>query len=87
MKFLVISQRKEAGYKIPASTRENNIKAVKQAVKDGKILDIYQIPGWNKTVTIEEHDNAQEMLDAVGPMLEYLNFEVYPLADFDLSRS
>ena len=86
MKFLVVTQAKEAYFKAPASTIENNMKRVKQAAKDGKILEIYLIPGWNKTVSIEEHDNAQEILDAVSPMLEYVNFEIYPLADFDLSK-
>ena len=92
MKFLVISHLKDTFSTLPPSVVrqlwEANMELVNQARKAGKIREIYWIPGWNRGVSIEDKKSAEEVVQTLSgsPMFAFLNFEVYPLADFDESR-
>ena len=83
MKFLVIFQPKGA---VPSDITERNKKIVEQAIKDDKILEMYYVPGWNKHVSIEEHDNAEAMLEQLQDNYIYGDVEIYPLVDYKASR-
>jgi len=60
---------------------------VNEQKKAGKLLEIYSIPGWWRTVGISEHPSAEEVAQTLAgaPMGGFLNFEVYPLSDFNQS--
>jgi muconolactone delta-isomerase len=66
---------------------EATVAWVNQQKKAGKLLEIYGIPGWWRTVSISEHPSAEEVAQTLAtvPMGGFLNFEVYPLADFNQS--
>jgi hypothetical protein len=53
MKFLVISEMKEVYYSISATERkkidDSNSIYFNNAVKGGAILEVYSMPGWNRS--------------------------------------
>ena len=85
IKFLVISESKDVFYMMPAEERqkieEETINLLKQDVKAGAILGFYNIPGWNRTVSIEQYENVEELYKHFegSPIYPYKKFEVYPL--------
>jgi muconolactone delta-isomerase len=90
MKFLVIAEPKDIYYSMSANERKqimdaNNTYLKKQA-KAGKILEFYNIPGWNRAVSIEEYESIEEFYNHCegSPMYPYVKFEVYPLKKIDL---
>ena len=85
IKFLVISETKDVFYAMPAEERgkieETTNNLLKEDIKAGAILEFYNIPGWNRTVAIEQYESVEELYKhfekyAVYP---YTKFEVYPL--------
>jgi muconolactone delta-isomerase len=87
VKFLVIAEPKDIYYSMSANERKqimdaNNTYLKKQA-KAGKILEFYNIPGWNRAVSIEEYDSIEEFYNHCegSPMYPYVKFEVYPLQE------
>jgi len=66
---------------------EASVAWVNEQKKAGKLLEIYSIPGWWRTVGISEHPSAEEVAQTLAgaPMGGFLNFEVYPLSDFNQS--
>ena len=60
-------------------------KDAEQRLKDGK-LEIYYIPGWDKNISIEEHENMAEVLKALKFPSNNYNFEIYPLMDYKETR-
>ena len=91
MKFLVISKSKETASAAPPKVirqlYESTFKQLKQAMKEGKIPEFYYAPGWGRAVSIQEHDSAEEVTKMIEgtPIAPYMNFEVYPLANFEES--
>ena len=89
MKFLVISSFKDSVSALPPDVAKQimgvSLDHINQARKEGKILEIYVMPGWGRSMSIEEHDSAEELNRNLGisPIAPFINFEVYPLADFD----
>jgi muconolactone delta-isomerase len=85
MKFLVISEGKDVLYAMPAEERrkiqETTTNLLKQDVKAGAILEFYNIPGWNRTVAIEQYESVEELYEHFEgvPVYPYTRFEVYPL--------
>jgi muconolactone delta-isomerase len=85
IKFLVISEAKDIFYAMPAEERgkieeaTNNL--LEQDIKAGAILEFYNIPGWDRSVSIEQYESVEELYKhfekyAIYP---YTKFEVYPL--------
>lgn len=91
MKFLTITSTKDTFSMLPPAISRQLMEAtvawVNEQKKAGKLLEIYSIPGWWRTVGISEHPSAEEVAQTLAgvPMGGFMNFEVYPLADFDES--
>jgi hypothetical protein len=87
MKFLVIASfKKQAPPVRPTTVKKlfnDMLKLIERARKAGTILEMYYIPGYEKTVTIEEHNNAETLLQNLSgnPMADFIDWEVYPLAE------
>jgi muconolactone delta-isomerase len=85
MKFLVISEGKDILYAMSAEERgkieETTTNSLKQGVKAGEILEFYNIPGWNRTVSIEQYESVEELYKHFEgePLYPYIKFEIYPL--------
>ena len=85
IKFLVISEGKDILYAMPADERkkieDETTNLLKQDVKAGAILEFYNIPGWNRTVAIEQYESVEELYKHFEghPIYPYTKFEVYPL--------
>ena len=47
----------------------------------GEILEFYNIPGWNRTVSIEQYESVEELYKHFEgePLYPYTKFEIYPL--------
>jgi len=60
---------------------------VNQQKQAGKVLEIYSVPGWWRTIAIVEHPSAEDVAQTLAgvPMGGFMNFEVYLLADFNES--
>ena len=92
IKFLVISESKDILYSMPADERkkieDETTNLLKQDVKAGAILEFYNIPGWNRTVAIEQYRNIEELYKHFNgyPGYPYIRFEVYPLVEGDIMK-
>jgi muconolactone delta-isomerase len=66
---------------------EASVAWVNQQKKAGKLLEIYSTSGWGRIVAISEHPSAEDVAQTLAgvPMGGFLNFEVYPLSDFNQS--
>jgi len=88
MKFLVIGTLKDTFSMLPPAVgrqlMEASVAWVNQQKKVGKLLEIYAIPD-GRPVGISEHPSAEDLAQTLAgvPMGGLLNFEVYPLADFN----
>ncbi|GAH34067.1 unnamed protein product, partial [marine sediment metagenome] len=53
----------------------------------GKILEFYFVPGWNRSMVIAEVKSAEEIVKNISglPIGGFMDFETYPLADFNES--
>jgi len=91
MKFLTIGNTKDMFFTFPPAIAGQILKAnhtvVNQQKKAGKILEIYYVPGWNRSVVIREAKSAEEVAKDVDemPLSSFMNIEMYPLADYDES--
>ena len=91
MKFLIMCTVKDTMSTLPPAINRQLLEAsaawVNEQKKAGKVLEIYEIPGWARTIVIAEHPSAEDVAQTLAgvPMGGFLNFEVYPLADFNES--
>jgi len=91
MKFLIIGKPREAVSTLPPALLRQLVEASTAATnkqkKEGKISEIYWIPGAATTVTLGECKTAEEMVKMYNeiPIAMYYGYEVYPLADFNES--
>jgi muconolactone delta-isomerase len=89
MKFLVIGKPREALFTCPlALTRqltEASLPVMNKQKKEGKLLEIYWIPGAATTVSLYECKTAEEMVKNFNeiPITVFYGFESYQLADFN----
>jgi len=89
MKFLTISTFKDALSTLPPAMSIQMLEAMqawmKQQKQSGKILEAYVIPAWKRGVVISEFDSAEEISQLLPQMpgFGFMDFELYPLADFD----
>jgi len=90
IKFLVIAEPKDIYYSMSANERkqlmDENDAYLKKAVKAGRILEFYSIPGWNRAASIEGYESIEEFYNHCegSPMYPYVEFEIYPLQKIDL---
>jgi hypothetical protein len=86
MKFLVISKMKDTAVALPPSLMrpllEMSVAAMERQKKAGEILDFYYSPA-GRSVAILEQKTAEEWVKDQNsiPILSYMDFEIYPLAD------
>jgi muconolactone delta-isomerase len=91
MKFLFIGETRDVGIALPPALirqlLEATVAAMNQLKKEGKILEVYFIPGAASFVTLGEFKTAEEMVKNFNmmPFATYMNFEIHPLADFNES--
>jgi muconolactone delta-isomerase len=85
IKFLVLSETKDVFYSMSANERkkieEATTNLLKQDVKNGAILKFYNIPGWNRSISIEQYESVEELYKHFegSPIYPYVRFEVYPI--------
>jgi muconolactone delta-isomerase len=62
---------------------EGTLAVINQHMKEGKISQFYQSPGWNRTIVITEVNSAEEMFQNINamPIANYMDMEIYPLVD------
>lgn len=93
MKFLVIGKPREVAFTVPIHDRlalskqltEASVTAMNKQKKEGKLLEIYWIPGAATIVSLYECKTAEEMVKNFMeiPITAYYSFESYQLADFN----
>ena len=89
MRFLTIGRLKDTASQIPPNMARQLLEAtivwMNQQKQAGIILEVYAVAGWHRTVAICEHKSAEEIVQVVTstPFGAFMDFEVYPLADFD----
>jgi len=89
MKFLVIGKPREALFMLPLALArqltEASVIAMNKQKKEGKLLEIYWIPGAATTVSLYECKTAEEMVKNFNevPITMFYSFESYQLADFN----
>jgi len=87
MKFLVIVETKDIWYAIPADERKiiekGNDDYISKLQKAGDFLEMYDIPGWNRSVAIEQYRSIEELYKHFDgfPGYPYNRYEVYPLIE------
>lgn len=90
MKFLVISERKDIYFALPQEEQKKieaaSDKYLKQVLAAGDFLKFYNIPGWNRAVSIEQYENIEALYKHFeeDPYYGYVNFEVYPLYETEM---
>ena len=91
MKFLTIAKMKDTASTIPPSVMRPLIEAtldlMNQEMKAGRILTAYQMAGSERTMVISEAKSAEEIVQRISaiPISGLMDFETYPLADFNES--
>ncbi len=89
MKILSITTLKEAFSMVPLATQRQLLEAtmawVEEHKKKGHILEAYETP--ENSVVICEHPSIEDYMQTIAtiPMGGFMNFKVYPLADFKVS--
>lgn len=89
MKFLTISSTKDVASTLPPAVvrqlLEATLDSMNQNRQAGIILEAYAMAGWQRTMVISEHKSAEEVVQSLStiPFGAFLDFEVYPLADFN----
>jgi len=89
VKFVTFASLKDTVSMIPAATSRQLMEAtvgyLKQMKQSGKILEAYALAGSERTMTISELDSPEEIAQMIAgvPLGPFLNWETYPLADFE----
>jgi muconolactone delta-isomerase len=91
MKFLSIGTMKDIFFTFPPAVQrqilEASIAVMNQHKKAGRVSEFYFIPGWGRSVVIQETKSAEEVVQIIGatPVTAFMNIETYPLADLNES--
>ena len=89
MKFVTFTSMKDSASMIPAATSRQLMEAtvgyLKQMKQSGKILEAYALAGSGRTMTIADLDSPEEVAQMIArvPFGPFLNWETYPLVDFE----
>jgi len=91
MKFLVIAKLKDTASTLPPSVMrplmEATLDLMNQEKKAGRILEMYFLAGSGRSMVISEVKSAEEIVQRQStlPISGFMDFETYPLADFNES--
>jgi muconolactone delta-isomerase len=91
MKFLTISKMKDTAATMPPSVMrplmEATVDVMNQEKKAGVILEAYFMAGSGRSMVISEAKSAEEIVQNITalPTQGFMDFETYPLADFNKS--
>ena len=91
MKFLTIAKMKDTASTLPPSVvrqlMEATLALMNQEKKAGRILEFYFMAGSGRSMVISEAKSAEEIVQRISalPIGGFMDFETYPLADFNES--
>jgi muconolactone delta-isomerase len=91
MKFLTITKMKDTASTVPPSVMrpimEATLNLMNQEMKAGKILEAYFMAGSGRVAVIVEAKSAEEIVQMIMalPIGGFMDFETYPLANFNES--
>ena len=91
MKFLTIAKMKDTASTLPPSVSRRLMEAtldlMNQEMKAGRILEAYFMAGSGRSMVISEAKSAEEIVQRISalPIGGFMDFETYPLADFNAS--
>ena len=91
MKFLTISKMKDIASTVPPSVMrqlmEATLNLMNQEMKAGRILEAYFMAGSGRAAVIAEAKSGEEIVQMIMalPIAGFMDFETYPLADFNES--
>jgi len=91
MKFLTISKMKDTASTVPPSVMRPLMEAtfdlMNQEMKAGRILEAYFMAGSDRSMVIAEAKSAEEIVQRISalPTGGFMDFETYPLANFNES--
>ena len=91
MKFLTIAKMKDTASTLPPSVMrqlmEATLNLMNQDMKAGRILEAYFMAGSGRSMIIAEVKSAEEIVKNISglPIGGFMDFETYPLADFNES--
>lgn len=91
MKFLSISRIKDTASMVPPSVMrplmEATLNVMNQEMKAGRILEAYFMAGWGRSMVIAEAKSGEEVVQMIMelPIAGFMDFETYPLANFNES--
>jgi len=91
MKFLTISKMKDTASTVPPSIMrplmEATLNVMNQEMKAGRILEAYFMAGSSRAAVIVEAKSAEEIVQMIMalPIAGFMDFETYPLANFNES--
>jgi muconolactone delta-isomerase len=89
VKFLLISSYKDSMTTLPPSVSrqmsEGLLGWIGQQRQAGRVLESYVIPAWKRAVIICDFESADQITQILPgmPGFGFMDFEVYPLADFE----
>jgi len=91
VKFLTISKMKDIASTVPPSVMrpltEATLDLMNHEMKAGTILEAYFMAGSGRTMVISEAKSAEEIVQRILalPIGGFMDFETYPLANFNES--
>jgi len=91
MKFLTITKMKDTASTVPPSVMrplmEATLDLMNQEMKAGSVLEAYFMAGSGRSMLISEAKSAEEIVKKISavPISGLMDFETYPLADFNES--
>jgi muconolactone delta-isomerase len=91
MKFLTIVKMKDTVSTLPPSVSiqlmEATLNLMNQRKKAGEVLEMYFMAGSGRSMAITENKSAEEIVQSITelPVSGFMDFETYPLADFNES--
>ena len=91
MKFLTITKMKDTASTVPPSVMRPLMEATQnlmnQEMKTGRILEAYFMAGSGRAFVIGEQKSAEELVKIINtlPISGFMDFETYPLANFNES--
>ena len=91
MKFLTIAKMKDTASTVPPSIMrplmEATLDLMNREMKAGNVLEAYQMAGSERTMVISEVKSAEDIVQKISaiPVSGFMDFETYPLADFNES--
>jgi muconolactone delta-isomerase len=91
MKFLTIAKMKDTASTVPPSVMrplmEVTLDLMNQEMKAGRILEAYFMAGSSRSIVIAEAKSAEEIVQRISalPTGGFMDFETYPLANFNES--